>query len=486
MKRKHPEQLVPPSSSSHDSNEMSVDCSHITRGQNRSDRYSDNSSRKKCLTTYDMEPLRLSDRKVLKEFVRALDSRYEMPSRNILSNKLLPRMYNRMKVQLMELLTKVQNVAITTDMWTSSSNQAIALAVDGHHDVDNLSSVIAAVLDQWKLREKVTAIVTDNAAVMLKVAEIIKLRHLPCFAHTLNLVYKDACNQPGLKEIIDKCKQIVRYFKHSTLASDQLKDAQKSLNKPELKLLQEVETRWNSLFYMLERLRNVREEVTLVINQNSRAPPNLSAEEYTLLEEIEKILDPLEACTIAISGEMYPTISLIIPLIKGLSLEIAKLEKEILSDFSKNFIQLIKDSINKRLKSYEIRSPCMIATMLNPHFKKLGFKTVSDCERAIAAIQREHSSYLRSSSTVDAIVDIRQYVEKPIIPNTEFPIEYWNHSENSLKVIALKYLCIPATSTPAERIFSKAGLIMTDRRSRLSSEHLNELLFINQNASLFE
>lgn len=238
------------------------------------------------------------------------------------------------------------------------------------------------------------AIVTDNAAVMLKVAEIVKLRHLPCFAHTLNLVYKDTCNQLEFKELMDKCKQIVRYFKHSTLASDQLKAAQKSLNKPELKLLQEIETRWNSLFYMIERLRKVRDEVTLVINQNSRAPPNLSAEEYTLLEEVEKILDPLEACTTAISGESYPTISLIIPLIKGLSLEIAKVERENLSDFSKNFIQLMKESINRRLKPYEIRTPCMIATILNPHFKKMGFKTENDSERAIAGVQREYSSYL--------------------------------------------------------------------------------------------
>lgn len=112
----------------------------------------------------------------------------------------------------------------------------------------NSLSVIAAVLDQWKLRQKVMAIVTDNAVVMLKVAEIVKLRHLPCFAHTLNLVYKDTCNQLEFKELIDKCKQIVRYFKHSTLASDQLKSTQKSLNKPELKLLQGIETRWNSLF----------------------------------------------------------------------------------------------------------------------------------------------------------------------------------------------------------------------------------------------
>lgn len=166
LKRKHPEQLVPPSSS-HDSNDITVQCSHSTYDRNRSDHYSNNSTRKKMLdclfvkmVAKDMEPLRLSERKGLQEFVRALDSRYEMPSRNILSEKLLPRMYNRMKGELMELLAKVQNVAITTDMWTSSSNQGIcaitchfissnqlrsalleAVAVDGHHDADNLSSV---------------------------------------------------------------------------------------------------------------------------------------------------------------------------------------------------------------------------------------------------------------------------------------------------------------------------------------------------------
>lgn len=186
----------------------------------------------------------------------------------------------------------------------------------------------------------------------------------------------------------------------------------------------------------------------------------------------------------------------------------------------------MKESINRRLKTYEIRTPCMIATILNPHLKKMGFKMENASERAVAAIQREYSSYLvkkssisaspeinhsnleeeitatkkskpdkllyflnapqKSNSTADAIVDIRQYVEKPIIPKTDFPIEYWNHSDNNLKEIALTYPCIPATSTPAERIFSKAGLIMTDRRSRLSSKHLYELLFINQNSPLFE
>lgn len=34
------------------------------------------------------------------------------------------------------------------------------------------------------------------------------------------------------------------------------------------------------------------------------------------------------------------------------------------------------------------------------------------------------------------------------------------------------------TSVPSERLFSKAGQVMTDSRNRLTGEHLNKLLFL--------
>ena len=51
----------------------------------------------------------------------------------------------------------------------------------------------------------------------------------------------------------------------------------------------------------------------------------------------------------------------------------------------------------------------------------------------------------------------------------------------SLSKLALKYLCIPATSVPSERIFSLAGLVVNRLRARLSPEHVDMLIFLRKN-----
>ena len=54
-------------------------------------------------------------------------------------------------------------------------------------------------------------------------------------------------------------------------------------------------------------------------------------------------------------------------------------------------------------------------------------------------------------------------------------IEYWMRQEDdSLKPLALKYLIIPATSVPCERLSSKAGDVITAKRSLISKTRLQK------------
>ena len=73
--------------------------------------------------------------------------------------------------------------------------------------------------------------------------------------------------------------------------------------------------------------------------------------------------------------------------------------------------------------------------------------------------------------------------EKPL--NREESLLVWwrdnSHRFPLLSCIARKYLTIPATSTPAERVFSIAGLTVTKLRSCLSPEHVNMSVYLNKN-----
>jgi hypothetical protein len=62
------------------------------------------------------------------------------------------------------------------------------------------------------------------------------------------------------------------------------------------------------------------------------------------------------------------------------------------------------------------------------------------------------------------------------------PLDWWraHHSEYFyLSKLALKYLAIPATSAPSERVFSAAGLTIAKDRARLDPDRANELVFLH-------
>jgi len=77
-------------------------------------------------------------------------------------------------------------------------------------------------------------------------------------------------------------------------------------------------------------------------------------------------------------------------------------------------------------------------------------------------------------------LEIKSYINSGVISFKDDPIEYWQLQSNQfLKQIALKHLSIVGTSVPSERLFSKAGIIMTETRNRLLEKRLSKLLFLS-------
>jgi hypothetical protein len=69
----------------------------------------------------------------------------------------------------------------------------------GNHTAKNIAEEIRIIYNTWKIKEKILSIVTDNASSMIKACEILKVRHAPCFAHTLNLVLEDALSHKDIQ-----------------------------------------------------------------------------------------------------------------------------------------------------------------------------------------------------------------------------------------------------------------------------------------------
>jgi hypothetical protein len=84
------------------------------------------------------------------------------------------------------------------------------------------------------LSGKVQTIVTDNASVMIRVCDLLKVNHLNCFAHTLNLTVNDGledATNPDLITMLEKCKSIVKHLKKSNVAMGKLREEQVKKNK---------------------------------------------------------------------------------------------------------------------------------------------------------------------------------------------------------------------------------------------------------------
>lgn len=230
------------------------------------------------------------------------------------------------------MLDKIDYCAITTDCWTSSANLGYLTVTCRFITIDfilrstvlstkpllkqtnHISTSVIHVFQEWSITDEVVAIVIDNASSMLKACEIMQKRNLPCLAHTLNLVMQDSLALEEVKEVVTKCKRIVTFFKSSSIAYAKFRDAQDVCNPVNLK--QEVTTRWNSAFFMIERILATNEAITKVL-LITPAPPALTADDIMFLTDLMKLMGPFNQATLQTSANSSVKISTIVLLLCG-------------------------------------------------------------------------------------------------------------------------------------------------------------------------
>ena len=96
--------------------------------------------------------------------------------------------------------------------------------------------------------------------------------------------------------------------------------------------------------------------------------------------------------------------------------------------------------------------------------------------------------FSHGQSQVNYEIEIDNYLNDiitPTSPEATDVYQWWcinQHSFPILSRIARKYLSIPATSVPSERLFSDARNQVTSQRTSLAPEVVSQLLFVKRNS----
>ncbi|XP_051973794.1 E3 SUMO-protein ligase ZBED1-like [Xyrauchen texanus] len=509
----------------------------------------------------DMRPYSVVENVGFRRLMKVMEPNYVIVSRKRLSEEVIPNMYQTVKDGVMCKLKTAERVGITSDTWTSVATESYmsvtvhyidelwnlvsyvlqTTEVETNHRSVCLAEMLTKAMEEWGLMSKDPAIVTDNAANMVRAVEITGLTHVGCFAHIINLASQAGLKLPNVARLLGRVRHIAKFFHRSTTATRILKEMQKLLQLNAHKLKIDVVTRWNSALEMLERFLEQQPTISAAllspdVRRNEKDLCSLKEEDITDAEDVVRALKPMKTATQVMSEEKCPTLSVIAPLHAQLLKEMTSLPED------SRVVKDMKDEIKKNLSTRYVNQKDMlyIASAIDPRFKALPFLNEEERDKTFSRLQTEavcgmeedpcnqddaadevdgveeevepqppapkqfkQSSALESllgeayrpqqevgpqkTKAAEAEDEIKRYRERRPAGLQDNPLIWWRENEKEyplLACMAKRYLCVPGTSVTSERVFSTAGDIITAKRSCLTPGHVNELLFLQKNLSI--
>lgn len=292
-------------------------------------------------------------------------------------------------------------------------------------------------------------------------------------------------------------------------------DIQKNMNLEPLEVVQDVPTRWNSEHAMMKRLVKLRVPVSVEMSECDTVEP-LSASEWRLMTAAVQVLQPLEQATAELSGDCYPTLSQVIPLLECTKVVLGRHSTDEAGSVASSLIR----SIKTRFPDGKMCRLLALAMLVDPRYKdgcytgeaeKRWARTLlTKAVEESASVDEPSDEAAGTSrglgdSSGDTLWDVfstlsadtlqkpgheyatecTEYLKTPLIARTEDPLAWWRcrgkHLYPSLVSVARRYLSIPATQTRSERLFSSAGSIVSCKRELLLPDHVQQLVFLHEN-----
>ena len=333
--------------------------------------------------------------------------------------------------------------------------------------------------------------------------------HIPCWAHSLQLSILHGFKAADTEVLFVKCRKLIGHFKHSSVNTTELQNCSDS---PLRKLQQDIPTRWNSIFEMLQSLLRAREALTLYISTDGKhyKGPKLFNSDCEKISKYVAVLAIFHQATVLLGGDKYVVCSCVLPLLSSLTKHMT------VNDDDPGYIARFKEAsvndFNERVANMKSIAVLKIATVLDPRYKNSKCLSDDSKEQTWSLIEQQIASddwlktYVQddtnsvnsaicepnekrfklmeadsdSEEDVESASDeVQRYkMEKKVAASVD-PLQWWKLNEYrypKLAFFAKTVLCIPATSVPCERSFSSAGYIVNKTRSSLEPNTVNMLV----------
>ncbi|XP_033730986.1 zinc finger BED domain-containing protein 4-like [Pecten maximus] len=241
-----------------------------------------------------------------------------------------------------------------------------------------------------------------------------------------------------------------------------------------------------------------------MIKQSSNLP-DITEADFTAAEHVVNIMKCMKTATVAMCEEKVPTVSVVSPLFNKLTKSFREtsanttnnVAKEILDAYGdgsleKVIVKVEKDDATRLLPSLQGSKdldahdeettpvPPVSPNKSSPAKKKPKCETACALDDLLGDVFITNVEPATKSHREQVKDEINKYRNKQGVKMSGNPLEWWKSNETelpSMSRLAKRYLGAPATSVPAERVFSTAGDIVTAQRSGLKPSSVDALIF---------
>ena len=329
---------------------------------------------------------------------------------------------------------------------------------------------------------------------------------LGCAAHQLQLVVLD-----GYREIKSYRRVQAVFAKANAIAalSHRSSHFSYSLSK---KIPKPCDTRWNSHFHLHEHLIKQCDDINRALQKPTvnRNDLVISATHKEILSLIVDIMQYFSEATDILQAEETPASNHVIPIIDSLEnalmqsrsdmASINALCQRLLTSLRGRFGYLLDSPIHKAATAIDPRVKLSFTDhqkegkvfIFSSHDVKESIKgLIHLCPQVVSTTIEQPvlakkpklldfssiSDHSHSGTMNDVEIELQVYLDQSRVDIN--PIKFWaERKETPLSLLALKLLSVPCSSAPVERLFSKAGIVLSQRRTRTSSSKLEKLIFL--------